>query len=209
MIDTPTFDSFLRQVLASSLSEQIAVAAGIGYALLVIRRSRWAWACGGVSSAILAVLAAGAALPLQAVLQGAYVLMAVYGFWHWTRESGEPVAITVWPWRRHVAALLVTIVVAFAAAPWLAANGAAWPMLDAGVTVVSLLATWMVARAVLVQHGIERLAIAGLRAPAGRGQPGLLAEVVLVQVDTQVIGLARHAQPGDRKSTRLNSSHRT
>ena len=149
MIDTPTFDSFLQQVLASSLAEQIAVAAGIGYALLVIRRSRWAWACGGVSSAILAVLAAGAALPLQAVLQGAYVLMAVYGFWHWTRESGEPVAITAWPWRWHVAALLSTIVIAFAAAPWLAANGAAWPMLDAGVTVVSLLATWMVARAVL------------------------------------------------------------
>lgn len=149
MIDTIDFDSFLQQVLASSLAEQIAVAAGIGYALLVIRRSRWAWVCGGVSSAILAVLAAGAALPLQAALQGAYVLMAVYGFWHWTRESGEPVAITVWPWRRHVAALLVTIVVAFAAAPWLAANGAAWPMLDAGVTVVSLLATLMVARAVL------------------------------------------------------------
>lgn len=75
--------------------------------------------------------------------------MAVYGFWHWTRESGEPVAITVWPLRWHVAALLSTIVIAFAAAPWLAANGAAWPMLDAGVTVVSLLATWMVARAVL------------------------------------------------------------
>lgn len=149
MSDALNFDAFLQQLLASSLAEQIAVAAGIGYALLVIRRSRWAWVFGGVSSAILAVLAGGAALPLQAVLQGAYVLMAVYGFWHWTRESGEPVAITVWPWKWHVVAVVVTAVVAFAAAPWLAANGAAWPMLDAGVTVVSLLATWMVARAVL------------------------------------------------------------
>ena len=54
--DTPTFDAFLQQVLASSLAEQIAVAAGIGYALLVIRRSRWAWACGGSRAAQTKVL---------------------------------------------------------------------------------------------------------------------------------------------------------
>lgn len=149
MIAVLSGEEFLRQLLASSPAEHVAVVAGIGYAVLVVRRSRWAWVFGAISSAILAVLAAGAALPLQAVLQAVYVVMAVYGFWHWSRESGEPVAISVWPWRAHVLVGVVTASIAFVAAPWLAANGAAWPMLDAAVTVVSLLATWMVARGVL------------------------------------------------------------
>lgn len=149
MTESIQFEEFLRQLGASSPAEHVAVVTGIAYAVLVVRRSRWAWGFGAISSSILAVLAAGAALPLQAVLQAGYVVMAVYGFWHWSRESGEPIAITAWTWRRHALALLATVAIAAAASPWLAANGAAWPALDAGVTVVSVLATWMVARAVL------------------------------------------------------------
>lgn len=125
---------------------------GIAYALLAVRRNRWAWACGALSSGLLVWLAAGAALPLQAVLQGAYVIMAAYGFWHWSRASSAdtPVRITRWRASSHALALLAVAMSTLALAPLLATyTAAAAPWLDAMVTGLSLLATLMTARAVL------------------------------------------------------------
>ena len=139
----------MNDISTSQTFEILALLTGIGYALLVVKRSRWAWVSGALSSMILAVLAAQAALPLQSALQASYVLMAGYGFWHWSRAEGEARKIVVWPLRWHLLAVVVTALVAWAAAPWLATAGAAWPALDAAVTVISLLATWMTARVVL------------------------------------------------------------
>lgn len=132
--------------------EIAAVITGVIYALLAVRRNRWAWAFGAVSSLCLVWLAAGARLPLQAVLQGVYVAMAAYGFWHWSRSSGasEPVRIVRWAWRSHALALALVVVATFVLAPLLAAyTSAASPWLDALVMGLSLLATFMTARAVL------------------------------------------------------------
>ena len=75
--------TLLTQVRATSAAEWIAVVMGVVYVLLIMRRNRWGWVAGGISSLILAVLAARAHLPMQAVLQFSYVLAAVYGWWHW------------------------------------------------------------------------------------------------------------------------------
>ncbi len=128
--------------------EYVAVAAGIGYALLAVRRNRWAWVSGALSSGLLAWLASGAELPLQSALQTLYVAMAVYGFLQWSRSPLEQ-PIRRWPWSRH---LLAFAVIASAAllAPWLAVfTGGSWPRLDAAVTCASLLATLLTARSVL------------------------------------------------------------
>ena len=58
----------LEQAQASSPLEWLALAAGLGYAVLAVRRDRRAWIFGALSSALLAWLAAGARLPLQAAL---------------------------------------------------------------------------------------------------------------------------------------------
>ena len=135
--------------------EYVAVAAGIGYALLAVRRIRYAWVFGGLSSALLAWLAAGAGLPLQAGLQTIYVAMAIYGFWQWSEKKSEGMpaqmtSITRWPMWGHVVALIVTVLIALVLSPALAeTTGARWPRLDAAVTCASLLATWMTARSVL------------------------------------------------------------
>lgn len=132
--------------------ELVAMLSGIAYALLAVRRNRWAWLCGALSSALLVWLAAGAALPLQALLQGAYVAMAAYGFWHWSRgaSADAPVRITRWQTSTHVYALIAVGVATVLLAPLLASNTpAASPWLDAAVTGLSLLATLMTARAVL------------------------------------------------------------
>lgn len=144
----------LEQAQASSPLEWLALCAGLGYAVLAVRRDRRAWIFGAVSSAVLAWLAAGARLPLQAALQAAYVAMAVYGFRTWTRESDAAdagrVRIRRWPLRRNGAALIAVALGTLALAPLLAhLTDAAWPTLDAAVTLGSLLATWMTARALL------------------------------------------------------------
>ena len=144
----------LEQAQAGSPLEWLALAAGLGYAVLAVRRDRRAWVFGAVSSALLAWLAAGARLPLQAALQTAYVAMAVYGFRTWTRGSDAAdagrVRIGRWPPWRNATALVAVGLGTLALAPLLARHAdAAWPGLDAAVTLGSLLATWMTARALL------------------------------------------------------------
>jgi nicotinamide mononucleotide transporter len=147
---------FLQQVIAqlraSSPTESLALLSGFGYAVLAVRRDRRAWIFGAVSSALLAWLAAGARLPLQAALQSLYVVMAVYGYRNWSRGSGQGdtrVSIGRWTARHHAWALLAIAVGTLALGPLLAHwTDAAWPSLDAAVTLGSLLATWLTARAI-------------------------------------------------------------
>jgi nicotinamide mononucleotide transporter len=102
-----------------------------------------------VSSALLAWLAAGSALPLQSALQTLYVGMAVYGFWQWSHPVAES-PIHRWSWSGHALALAGIAIITLWLAPWLAGStGGSWPRLDAAVTCASLLATWMTARSVL------------------------------------------------------------
>lgn len=131
----------------------LALAAGIGYALLAVRHNRWAWAFGAVSSALLAWLAGRSGLPLQSGLQTLYVGMAIYGFRQWSATTPQHVketAIHRWPWSTHLLASCAIVMVAMFLAPLLASTtGGSWPRLDAAVTCASLLATWMTARSVL------------------------------------------------------------
>lgn len=147
-------DSMLAQARASSPLEWFALASGLGYALLAVRRDRRAWVFGALSSALLAWIAAGARLPLQAALQAVYVAMAVYGFRTWTREGDASdagrVRVARWPLRLNLLAVCGVALGTSAVAPLLAAHtDAAWPLLDAAVTLGSLLATWMTARALI------------------------------------------------------------
>ena len=131
--------------------EIIALLTGIGYAVGAVLRNRWAWASGAVSSALLAILAFGASLPLQAILQSVYVLMAVYGFWHWSRStSSSPIRVSRWSWLAHGLIWIATLTVVLLGSPFFEASlGSAWPRLDAAVTCLSLCATFMTARGVL------------------------------------------------------------
>ena len=56
-----------------SLAEVIAVILGVVYLVLAVRRSRWCWVAGGISSAIVIWLSAQRALPMQAGLNVYYV----------------------------------------------------------------------------------------------------------------------------------------
>ncbi len=141
--------ALLAQLQATSAAEWIAVAMGVAYVLLIMRRNRWGWVAGGISSTILTVLAARAHLPMQAVLQFSYVVASVYGWWHWAPNAAQQ-RIGVWRVQGHVIAVLLSTGLSFALAQLLAREGySAWPFLDSLVTCLGLVATWMVARVYL------------------------------------------------------------
>lgn len=137
---------------ATSSLEVVALATGLAYAVLAVRRDRRCWLFGGCSSAVLAGLAAGSALPMQSALQLVYVALSVYGFLSWSAQPGAGARSVIgsWPARRHAAALALVAVLSLALAPLLEGlSDAAWPRLDTAATLASLLATWMVARVLL------------------------------------------------------------
>jgi nicotinamide mononucleotide transporter len=135
-------------VRAISFSEAVSVLLGLAYLLLAVRRNRWCWVAGGVSSAILGYLSVRARLPMQAALQLYYVVMSVYGFVHWSRANAESDrAVTTWPLSHHLAACAAIIAASVLSAHWLARETqAAWPYLDSLTTWASLFTTWLVAR---------------------------------------------------------------
>jgi nicotinamide mononucleotide transporter len=136
-------------VRATSGAEWLAVSTGVVYILLIMRRNRWGWLAGGISSTILAVLAARARLPMQALLQLSYVAAAVYGWWSWAPQS-QPKHVSVWHLRGHILAVLACVVTSLGVAQLLAGEGySAFPFLDSLVACVGLFTTWLVARVYL------------------------------------------------------------
>lgn len=140
-------DSILTGLGNTSVPEAVSVVLGLLYSILAVRRTRWCWVAGGVSSAILVVLAWQAKLPMQACLQAYYVGMAVYGFWHWSSDEGATRPVTTWPLRVHLIACVAIVALSALTSRYLASGTeAAWPFLDSLTTWGSLLATWLTAQ---------------------------------------------------------------
>ena len=131
--------------------EAFAVVMGLTYVLLILRRNRWGWVAGALSSCVYVGIAARARLPMQSVLQAYYVVMSVYGWISWTRNAEEQGGrIFRWPLRRHLLAVMLILAASMLSARLLASETrAAWPLLDSLATWTSLVATWLVARSVL------------------------------------------------------------
>lgn len=138
--------ALLEGVRATHPAEWIAVATGLVYVVLIMQQRRMGWVFGGISAAILTVLAARARLPMNALLQFSYVVASVYGWLAWSR-SKEAKPISRWHWRGHLIAMAGCLVVSLGLAQLLALEGtSAFPFTDSLVACVGLVATWMVAR---------------------------------------------------------------
>ena len=140
-------EAILAGLAATGPLEGISVVLGVVYSILAVKRSRWCWLAGGISSAILVYLSWIAKLPMQACLQAYYVGMSVYGFWRWSKEVGDTRAVSTLPLSAHAAACAAICVVSVLSSRFLAGETqAAWPFLDSFVTWGSLFATWLVAQ---------------------------------------------------------------
>lgn len=142
-------DSVVAGLSATSPTEAVAVALGLAYVVLIARHSRWGWVAGAGSSALFAWLFIAARLPMQALLQGYYVAMAGYGWWHWSK-GGHASPVIRLSWRVHAVGIVTSLGLGLAIAQLLASETqAASPFLDSITTCVSLFATWLVTRRVL------------------------------------------------------------
>ncbi|HTV78948.1 MAG TPA: nicotinamide riboside transporter PnuC [Steroidobacteraceae bacterium] len=132
---------------AMSVAEVIAVVLGVVYLVLAVRRSRWCWVAGGISSAIMIWLSAEKQLPMQAWLNVYYVVVSVYGWWRWTDAQVPQPPVTLLPLRWHLAGVAAVVIVSVLTAQYLVRETqAAWPYLDSLTTWGSLFTTWLVAR---------------------------------------------------------------
>jgi nicotinamide mononucleotide transporter len=141
-------DEVITGLRNTTMPEAASVVFGLAYSILAVKRTRWCWVAGGIGSAILIVLAWRAKLPMQAALQAYYVAMAVYGFWHWSRDNGEAkTPVTTWPLRFHLISWVVIVALSMGSSRYLASETqAAWPFLDSITMWGSLLATWLTAQ---------------------------------------------------------------
>ena len=145
-------DAIALGLAAMSGWELIAVLLAVAYLLLAVRQNPWCWAAAFVSTAIFTALFWQVQLVMQSALNGYYMAMAVYGWWHWRHggEGDQSLPITRWRPQQHLLALSLILLCATVSG-WLLAQHteAARPYLDSFITWGAVVTTFMVARKVL------------------------------------------------------------
>ena len=88
-------DLFIGQVKATTWLEWLAVILGTTEVLLAKANKVWLYPTGIAATLISIYLLVGAALYAECLLNGYYVVMSVYGWYHWVRKRNEaPVKVS-------------------------------------------------------------------------------------------------------------------
>lgn len=130
--------------------EIVAVALGIATVFLTVRQNMWCWPTGLVQVLLYVEIFYKARLYSDVLLQGVYVVLQIYGWYHWA--SGKSALRSVLPVTslnlRQVAGWIVTTVIG--ALVWGEAmvrfTDAASPRADAFIVVASLCAQYLLAK---------------------------------------------------------------
>lgn len=173
-------ETVINALLAMSGWEVVAALLGIGYVILAARESQWCWPLAFVSTLIYTVLFWEGQLPMQALLNVYYMGMAVYGYllWRHHANSENDLPISRWPWPKQLLFLATGAILTLVTASYLDANNASQsPYLDAGVTVFSVLNTFLMARKI-IQNWLYWIAIDGA-AIVLYAQTGYYATIVM------------------------------
>ncbi|MBD3633724.1 MAG: nicotinamide mononucleotide transporter [Methylophaga sp.] len=146
------WDAMLQGLMALSGWEVFAALLGVGYIVFAARESQWCWPMAFVSTLIYTLLFWDGQLPMQALLNFYYMGMAIYGYllWRQHKQKENDIAIHSWHLSYHLAFLIIGSLLTWLIGYYLGAIEASQnPYLDAGVTVFSVLNTWLMARKVL------------------------------------------------------------
>lgn len=142
----------LDALMALSGWEVVAALLGVAYILLAARESQWCWPMAFISTLIYTFLFWEGQLPMQALLNFYYMGMAIYGFilWRHHKRTEDNLPIHSWPLQYHLSFIMLGSLLTLAVGYYLqSSNASQQPFLDAGVTVFSVLNTWLMARKVL------------------------------------------------------------
>ena len=129
--------------------EVTAVGFGILAVYMNAKQNPWGWGAGLVNNALYTSLFFRGQLYALMGLQVCFAGVAVYGLWQWLRGGEQGTGVRVSPIPRGLGALVTLIAIAAAAALGWALDtftDGQQPLLDASISVVSLVAQWMMAR---------------------------------------------------------------
>ena len=134
--------------------EAVSVLLGIVYLVLAIRESLWCWPAAFLSSVLTMAVVFDARLYSEVALNAYYAAMAAYGWYQWRyggrRQGAAELPIAVWPLKMHAVAIGGSLALAAVVGSYMSRHTqAAFPYLDAFVTVASVVTTYMVARKIL------------------------------------------------------------
>ena len=144
------FSLIWQGLLAQSGWEWIAVALGLAYIYLASKESIWCWPAAFFSTLIYTVLFWQGQLPLQALLNFYYLVMAIYGFWLWqthAKQVEETLNVKTASAKMMLAFFAIGTGLSLIVAWYLeATQQSAFPYLEAFVSVFSVLNTWLMVR---------------------------------------------------------------
>jgi nicotinamide mononucleotide transporter len=136
----------------TSAWEVCAVIFAIAYVLLAIKESIWCWPAALISTLIYVFLFFDVNLYMESALQLFYIIMAIYGWIMWRKQSNsnDNLLITIWPVSKHlIAVTLICLMVLFSGFILQKNTDAAYPWLDSFTTWGAIVATWMVTKKIL------------------------------------------------------------
>lgn len=136
--------------------ELIAMLLSLAYVILAAKGSLWCWPAAFISTALYTFIFYDVLLLMDSALNAYYLLMAVYGYWQWSKHtqnsSDAKIALTIVSWELswHIKVCLSLAVVATALGYVMATfTPADFPYLDTFTTVYAVFATYLVAQKVL------------------------------------------------------------
>lgn len=147
--------------LETTLLEWIGVLTGTLYVILISYKQIIAWLFALISSLLYVYICFNYQLYLESFLQVFYVVMAIYGWINWKKETTNGMIIK-WPLKNHIvnigASSILTLLLGFSFSKL---TNQANPYTDAFTTVFSLTATFMVTKRV-VENWIYWIIIDGV-----------------------------------------------
>lgn len=153
--------SFVDYLTALPWLELVAMLLALAYIILAAQGSLWCWPAAFISTALYTVIFYDVLLLMDSALNAYYLIMAIYGYWAWQKNTSTnvvqnqpientPLAIISWSSDKHLKICLILTVISLALG-YVIANytPASFPYLDTFTTVFAVFATYLVTQKVL------------------------------------------------------------
>jgi len=132
-----------------SIIESTAVFFSVLYVILAIKENIWCWGAAAISVILYIYICYTAQLYTETGLQFFYLLMAIYGYYHWNKNDSS-LKIQQWTITKHLFILLLGALLTFLMGFYFSIyTNAAMPLVDSFTTVFSVFATYMVTKKVI------------------------------------------------------------
>ena len=119
---------------------------GLAYIILATKQNNWCWPAAFISSSLYIFLFISSKLYFDAVLNGYYVIMAIYGLWSWNKSEKETTIKVNWGGlHQNLFGVFICGIIAYGLG-YFANNytDADFAYADAFTTIFSFFATWLV-----------------------------------------------------------------